>query len=329
MFSTTILDVAAGVIFGFLAISLFASAAVEAINSALKTRARNLKTGVMALLNDSDFEKLARSLYQHALISPLGPGAPASTDPKVSGPIAAAYDKWGNLPSYIDKNRFAKAFLDVTKLSEKAPSAQALKAQIDEIQDPQIKQFLQGVFNRVGADLSKIETEVADWFDGSMDRLSGVFKRRTQALTFFIALVFALLINLDTIRIATVLWEEPTIAQRLKDVVVPAPTTPKTDDEAILNAEAAISLVEAMAQSGIPVGWPPGHFFGVKNGDKWDWFWNAPNSSLAWSLLGWLITATASIFGASFWFDTLQSVIRLKGSGPSPAEKANHQAAST
>lgn len=33
MFGSTILDVAAGVVFGFLAISLFASAAAEAINS--------------------------------------------------------------------------------------------------------------------------------------------------------------------------------------------------------------------------------------------------------------------------------------------------------
>ena len=38
MFGSTILDVAAGIIFGFLAISLFTSAAVEAINSILNAR---------------------------------------------------------------------------------------------------------------------------------------------------------------------------------------------------------------------------------------------------------------------------------------------------
>jgi hypothetical protein len=37
--------------------------------------------------------------------------------------------------------------------------------------------------------------------------------------------------------------------------------------------------------------------------------------------LGWLITAFATLFGAPFWFDTLQRIVRLKGSGPSPAEK--------
>jgi len=45
------------------------------------------------------------------------------------------------------------------------------------------------------------------------------------------------------------------------------------------------------------------------------------------AILGWIITALASLFGAPFWFDTLQQVIRLKGSGPSPDEKTNKTAA--
>jgi hypothetical protein len=46
-------------------------------------------------------------------------------------------------------------------------------------------------------------------------------------------------------------------------------------------------------------------------------------------LLGWLITAVAALFGAPFWFDALQSIIRLKGAGPSPDEKATNRAASS
>jgi hypothetical protein len=209
-----------------------------------------------------------------------------------------------------------------------AQAANSLNDIVGEIADPQIKQLLQGIISRCKGDVDKIKTELAAWFDAGMDRVGGGFKRRTQVLTFFIALDFALLVNLDTIRIATVLWEEPAIAQKLKDVVPPT-LSPKTNEEAIQYANTAISLVASMAQNGIPAGWPPGHVLGVKNGDKWDWFWSAPNSNLAWSILGWFITATAAIFGAPFWFDTLQSIVRLKGSGPSPAERANHQAASS
>src|ERR1700744_214423 len=91
MFGSTILDVAIGLIFSFLAVSLFTSAVVEAINSLLQLRAVNLKSGVMALVNDPGFDGLAKRLYEHALISPLGPGlwqAPAAA--ALQGPAAGA-----------------------------------------------------------------------------------------------------------------------------------------------------------------------------------------------------------------------------------------------
>ena len=110
MFGSTILDVAAGIIFGFLAISLFTSASVEAINSALNVRVNNLRTGIMALVNDPNFTGLAKELYQHALISPLGPGGADPTK---------------NAPAYIDKLQFAEALLDITGLSAATPAAAA------------------------------------------------------------------------------------------------------------------------------------------------------------------------------------------------------------
>ena len=51
----------------------------------------------MALVNDPNFTGLAKELYQHALISPLGPGG---ADPAK------------NAPAYIDKMQFAEALLD-------------------------------------------------------------------------------------------------------------------------------------------------------------------------------------------------------------------------
>jgi hypothetical protein len=35
-------------------------------------------------------------------------------------------------------------------------------------------------------------------------------------------------------------------------------------------------------------------------------------------LAGWLISATATIYGAPFWFDMLQKITRLAGTGPAP-----------
>jgi hypothetical protein len=331
VFGSTVLDVAAGIIFGFLAITLFTSAAVEAINSVLNVRVKNLQTGIMALVNDPNFTGLAKQLYAHALISPLGPGGA---------------DPLKNAPAYIDKTQFAEALLDITGLSAatpdvaaQAPAVQAaaeLKARVDALSaqagnvDPQLKQLLQGMVMRCGGDVSRLKNDLANWFDNGMDRLSGKFKRRTQWMTFVIALITAFVVNLDTIRIGTLLWEQPALAEKLRLASIKPPSDPTTVDQAVATGEEAIAVIDKMTQDGLPVGWAPGHFLDIQdNPGHWEALWVAPPSLWYRSVLGWFITAVAALFGAPFWFDALQSVVRLKGAGPSPDEKANNRAASS
>lgn len=331
MFGSTILDVAAGIIFGFLAISLFTSAAVEAINSVLNVRVKNLRTGIMALVNDPNFTGLAKELYAHALISPLGPGAA---------------DPLKNAPAYVDKTQFAEAMLDITGLSAATPDAAAqapavqaaadLKKRMDTLSaetgtiDPQIKQLLQGMVTRCGGDINHLRNDLANWFDNGMDRLSGKFKRRTQWMTFVIALVTAFVVNLDTIRVGTLLWEQPALAEKLSQASIKSSSVPTTVDQAITASQDAITVINTLTQDGLPVGWAPGHFLDIQdNPGHWEAIWTAPPSIWYRSVLGWLITAVAALFGAPFWFDALQSIVRLKGAGPSPDEKANNSAASS
>jgi hypothetical protein len=325
VFGSTILDVAAGVVFGFLAISLFTSAAVEAISSLFNVRVKNLRTGIMALVNDPDFTGLAKQLYQHALVSPLGPGGA---------------DPLKNAPAYIDKMQFAEALLDITGLSAanqtsaaQAPGPEAvaaLKAQFEaSVSDPQLKQLLQGIINRSAGDVNKVKLELANWFDNGMDRLSGEFKRQTLLMTFVIALLAAFLINLDTIRVGTLLWEQPALAEKLKSASInePQPTDAKG---AIETGRHLVTAINNLAQEGFPVGWAPGHFLDVQDdAGHWEALWVAPPSIWYRPVLGWFITAVAALFGAPFWFDALQSIVRLKGAGPSPDEKANNRAASS
>src|SRR5260370_26458313 len=102
LFGSHVLEVGAGLIFTFLAISLISGAIVEAIGSCTKLRAQTLLSGVQSLLNDHNFNALASELYAHAAINPRGPGADA---PKT------------NIPTYIDKHQFAAAIMDITGMS--------------------------------------------------------------------------------------------------------------------------------------------------------------------------------------------------------------------
>ena len=74
MFNSTILDVAVGLSFAFLAISLAVSALTEAVASMMNWRSQTLLQGVKDLLNDQDFNGLARDIYNHALVNPRDTG---------------------------------------------------------------------------------------------------------------------------------------------------------------------------------------------------------------------------------------------------------------
>lgn len=366
MFGSGILDTAIGVVFGFLAVSLFTSAVLEAIRSGLKTRAVNLRSAIMQLVNDDTFTGLAHDLYQHALISPFGPGAPApDADAKDVKASETAYKQRRNWPSYIDKAQFARAFLDVTELTPKvadlakavqtadraaktlvagAPApdpvedaVKALKTEIKKIENPQIEAFLNGAVDRAGGDIEHIEKQIADWFDASMDRLSGTFKRWSQLFTVVIAFVVAAFANIDSIHIGRQIWAHPELARNLQ-----ASDLSKLD---VANEVSALDKIATLLGGDFPIGWPTGTPFMVLDpagptqaaapGAAPAAAPAAPAHEPRWmtwtdylSPLGWLITAIAALFGAPFWFDTLQSLVRLKGAGPSPDEKKDGKAAS-
>jgi hypothetical protein len=37
-------------------------------------------------------------------------------------------------------------------------------------------------------------------------------------------------------------------------------------------------------------------------------------------VVGWLLTASTALFGAPFWFDLMQRVVRMRGTGARPEE---------
>jgi hypothetical protein len=286
MFNSTVLDVAVGLVFVFLAISLIVSAIVEAIASVLKWRSATLLSGIKELLNDPNFDGLALKIYNHALVNPRDRGS-AKTEEDLKHP-----------PAYIDPKQFAGALIEIVEMGKQSPETS--KAMIDaNARDKQLNAFLKGVLNRAGGDPDRMRAEIASWFDNSMDRISGVYKRRTQIWSFAVALLLAAILNISSTDIGKALWQQPMLVRTI------APT-------AGLRPAQALEQMEAL---GTPLGWTQ------------EKFKRLPSLSGIDTLFGWLITAAATLFGAPFWFDALEQIVRLKGSGPSPAEKRSNSGA--
>ena len=321
MFSSAILDVAIGLIFCFLTVSLVASAVLEALSSVMTWRSKDLRQGIQQMVNDPGFTGLALDLYQHAAINPRG---------SLTGAALAQNGNAVDLarpPAYIASAQFATALMDTLGLSKAGQPTAALQASVDaklQAANPQIHTLVGGIVQRAGGDLTVIKTELAAWFDNAMDRLSGAYKRKTQLVSFLVALILSTTLNIDSVRVAHELWNHPALAEDLKlppEVTPPAPNdgaapVSGTKAGANTNAQAGERMIGVLDKH-LPVGWPAEVASPLQDPSRWFAM-----------LFGWLITAVAALFGAPFWFDTLQSIVRLKGAGPSPAEKVEGRAAS-
>src|SRR5205807_6794811 len=119
MFNSTILDVAIGMIFVYLLLSLICSAANEIVELWLKKRATDLERGIRELLipnSPSDANNdLVHKLYDHALINGLFKGTYADSGIAAQSWIARfwRYIKGTRLPSYIPSRNFALGLMDL------------------------------------------------------------------------------------------------------------------------------------------------------------------------------------------------------------------------
>ncbi|HWK44741.1 MAG TPA: hypothetical protein VNT30_08460 [Stellaceae bacterium] len=278
MFNSTILDVIVGLVFTFLAISLAVSTITEGLSSALNWRANTLLSGIKSLMNDQQFSGLALDLYNHSLVNPLSAG-------QATGEADLAVK-----PSYIGSAAFAGALIDA--IQKRQAAGASLQQAIDTISDPQIKQGLQRLYTQAGGELDRFHTEVATWFDSSMNRLSGTYKRRVQVVTFAVALLVAGVLNIDALHVAKTLWQQPTLANSIS-----------------LPGQQTIAVLATLDGLSLPIGWTPATR-SARLGDP---------LSAATMVLGWLIVAVAALFGAPFWFDALQHLVQLRSTGPKPA----------
>jgi hypothetical protein len=175
-----------------------------------------------------------------------------------------------------------------------------MNAAIDaNVTNSQLKGVLKGIVDRTSGDVVQVHHELAKWFDSSMDRVSGVYKRKTQLWSFLIALAAAAVLNVNSVEVGKALWKQPMLAKTI---------APRAD-------QTPAQVLDALDKLPLPVGWTKVKWASLTPGMWSDLF------------LGWLITAFATLFGAPFWFDALQQIVRLKGTGPSPANKISGNAA--
>ena len=320
IFGSTLLEVAIGVIFVYLLLSLLSSALSELIESFLKMRSRDLERGITKLLDNPD---LAKDFFDHSLIHALG-----------------------DRPSYIPARTFSLALwnLVTTKAMEGKAVVAGVTQDVKAIRDflasedfkkkygESISTSLLTLIDEAGSDINQARANIEGWYNDTMDRVSGWYKRRTHKILILIGLVAAAFLNVDTIGISKALWYNDTLRTSVvaaaESYVKPPTSTPQnaaagntTEDpekQAAIARQKISTIRGEIDKLGLPIGWDSS----APEGDPRRF----PDSGYGWFLkvLGIIFTALAVSQGAPFWFDLLNKFIVIR-STIKPHEKSPEQ----
>jgi hypothetical protein len=344
MLGSSVLDIALGLTFVYVMMSLMCTTANELLASLMAWRASNLAEGIRNLLKGEGSKgSLADEFYEHPLIQSL-------------------YRR-DRPPSYIPSRTFALALMDilVPAGAERPTTIDGLRKAVDASRAGyEVKRTLQvliddaknvldtgQILKSAGLlDAQKLETAVNQvhenvevWFNNSMERVAGWYKRKTQGLTLVVAGVLVVALNVDTVAIVKRLSSDSALravlvaqAEKLAEqppayIVVLQPgagggaaeagasTTQPSPGEPtgapVADTQEALSKfrtqLAGLEQTGLPLGWAPDA---------------RPRnlSDVMTKILGLLLTIGAASLGAPFWFDILNKIVTIRSAGKAPEE---------
>ena len=290
MFNSTVLEVAIGLIFCYASVALIASSIYEAIASWMNLRSKTLLNGITELLNakNDSGNELLLSIYNSALAHPTGNG------------VAESIKDIKNIPAYIPSKNFAMALIH--SIQSVPGNFSSLSSDINAIKDEQLRTLLTTLHARAATNIESFQHEVANWFDSGMGRVSGAYKKQSQLWCFIIALAMAIIFNIDSVHLFKTLWQHPASVAQLNLLT--------TDPELAHSVDPKLAKFTYEQLQTLPIGWNDG--FSI----------DAMNKA---SIFGWLITASATLFGAPFWFDVLKTLVRLRGTGAKPEPETRTQ----
>jgi hypothetical protein len=221
-------DVAIGLVFMYLLLSILCTALNEWVAGLLRLRAKTLRTAVSRLVDTvpaksaketQDAPRLSTEIFNHPLIESIKDG------------------KRG--PSYIPAPRFVAALKDTMRKHEPAQEADASNADsrhVDknsrsEMADTLVTHDVAHVHVQLDALRATTPPRVRaaavaegradsphddddrmeEWFNQAMERASGWYKRRVMIITVALAILITVVSNADTLVAARILWRNPAV----------------------------------------------------------------------------------------------------------------------
>ncbi len=282
MFGSNVLEVATSIVFIYLLLSLLCTTINEQVITRVSSlRARMLQAGIKNMLTSSatnaahveTANTMMQQVYNTPLIKGLSRNAAASKPHK---------------PSYIPADIFAVALMNTDLVKDYKANKEA----------GNIPAVIASIIEKAGGDTAKEVVAVEKWFNDTMDRVSGWYKRRVQVIIFILGLVIVVGLNIDTLSLITSLSNDAVI----RSTIISAAQGSATSS---VNTSLP-TLVNNVKMFQPEIGWSAA---GALPGNPWGWILK---------IVGLLATTFAISLGSPFWFDVLNKFISFRASGPPP-----------
>lgn len=350
MTGLAILDVAIGLIFVFLLLSLFATIVNEWIAQWTSLRAKTLKRGVVELLGDKRWTKILEATEAKALLESTEGKALAESLRKVHSfaddfykhPLIESLRKGTSEPSYIASGTFARTVIDL--LRTRAAAAGVRISETDDLVagfsrmtadargalstleagkkiDPKLAEDIKGLLD--GTALTRVvETLTVDTLatvDDLQKRLAAWFDEGMERVAgwykrYLQYVGFGIGLLVATAFNADAINMASVLAREpaMRTALVESAASAAKDCKTAADCK-AIDVVKSLQNKDrlLPFGWYAEY---------------QPSRDLGAALLwlaGLLITALATTLGAPFWFDLLKKLVNIRTSGLVPEAQRN------
>ena len=354
MLIPNILNIAINLFFIYLIVSLLLSALQEQIVVLLALRAKNLKSSIQTLLEDGQErnKSLTDKLYQYPLIKSLNQQGNKWLKKRFK-----KIKNWDSVgPSYLRSKTFSDALLELLRrdydlnfetysdkldgmisqlkneLERRENSSpnppENVTSKLSELPDALLANLYalarqsKNKVDKGEATLKQFQENISNWFDESMERATGVYKRNAFGLSLLLGFIIAVIGNIDTIHIINQLYNDPALSETLSSFVTQEVNTiqsqcqDKSEEDKSNCIQEKFNEINVNNIRSFPIGWEVQPKNQADNLNFFNYDINLKQQqSFLFTIFGWLITAFALAQGAPFWFDLLNNVINIRSSG--------------
>ena len=302
MFGSAVLELAVGIVFVFLLVSLICSQIGNQVSELLRWRAVNLENGIRNLLFYGN-DDMVQQLYAHPIIQSLS--LPERRVQSLVQKLPRVADRTGPLPVNIPPKTFALAvFNTFVPNSEGKTTVSELFDAVNGMPNSALNTTLLSLVTAKNDQIESARQNVENWFNGAMDRVTEAYKRDMWNFSLFVGIIVSIVLNVDTIAVASNLWRDPTLRAAVAQAAAEYEKNPSTHPQAI----------DELNRLELPIGWHigPSEILPTAPLTPKDWQSTSANfnylTSFLLKIVGWAVTGLAGAQGAPFWFDLLKKL---------------------